>query len=68
MPFCGVQCRVAQDFDFEFGGLDTLSASYYEDEAFGGGDVLVLDGYDSIPKSLLREAQAAGAGCTSTSL
>lgn len=56
-----MQNRVAVDFEFEYGGLDNLSAMFYEDEGFDGGDVLVLDGYDSIPKLLLRDAEAAGA-------
>ncbi|CAI5931769.1 unnamed protein product [Closterium sp. NIES-65] len=57
-----IQSRVAVDFEFEYAGdLSTLSAWYYEDDAFQPPDLVVTNGYDNIPKKLMEEATDAGA-------
>ncbi|CAI5982020.1 unnamed protein product [Closterium sp. NIES-64] len=49
------QSRVAVDFEFEYAGdLSTLSAWYYEDDAFQPPDLVVTNGYDNIPKKLME--------------
>ncbi|CAI5497814.1 unnamed protein product [Closterium sp. Naga37s-1] len=50
-----IQSRVAVDFEFEYAGdLSTLSAWYYEDDAFQPPDLVVTNGYDNIPKKLME--------------
>ncbi|CAI5515775.1 unnamed protein product, partial [Closterium sp. Naga37s-1] len=57
-----IQSRVAVDFEFEYSGeLSTVSAWYYQDEAFDPPDLVVTNGYDNIPKLLMQEATNAGA-------
>ena len=41
--------------------MEYESSLYYEDEAFGGEDLIVTNGYDAIPKNLMAGAVAAGA-------
>ena len=56
------QSRIAVDYEFELGGrMEYESSLYYEDEAFGGEDLIVTNGYDAIPKNLMADAVAAGA-------
>ncbi|CAI5492745.1 unnamed protein product [Closterium sp. Naga37s-1] len=50
-----IQSRVAVDLEFEYAGdLSTLSAWYYEDDAFQPPDLVVTNGYDNIPKKLME--------------
>lgn len=57
-----IQSRVAVDYEFEYGGpMTSMSAWYYEDEAFSPPDLVVTNGYDNIPKKHMQEAVAAGA-------
>ncbi|CAI5501571.1 unnamed protein product [Closterium sp. Naga37s-1] len=62
-----IQSRVAVDFEFEYSGeLSTLSAWYYQDEAFDGPDLVVTNGYDNIPKMLMqgfRKSLSDGSVC-----
>ncbi|CAI5459989.1 unnamed protein product [Closterium sp. Yama58-4] len=58
-----IQSRVAVDFEFEYSGeLSTLSAWYYQDEAFDPPDLVVTNGYDNIPK-MLMQCVCMGASC-----
>eukprot|EP00475_Leptophrys_vorax_P037047 TRINITY_DN63368_c0_g1_i1.p1 TRINITY_DN63368_c0_g1~~TRINITY_DN63368_c0_g1_i1.p1 ORF type:complete len:492 (-),score=30.06 TRINITY_DN63368_c0_g1_i1:226-1701(-) len=57
-----VQSRAVVDFEFEFGGpLTSLSAWYYEDRGFAPPDTVVTNGYDQIPKNIMKAAVKAGA-------
>ena len=54
---------MAVDYEFEYGGsMDKLSGYYYNsDGTFFGGDLIVTNGYDQIPKKLMAKAQKRGA-------
>ena len=62
MPCPALQARVAVDYEFEYGGsAESLSAWFFEDRGFLPPDLIVANGYDTIPKTLMARAVRAGA-------
>lgn len=56
------QALTAREFELQYGGsLTDISAWYYRESEYSGQDQLVAQGFDAVPKRLLREATLKGA-------